>query len=471
MRTGSGMSVGLWTGCTLPSVSVTSNSTEGIVAISSRSYSRSRRSRTMSMCSSPRKPQRKPKPSASEVSGSQRQRRVVERELLQRVAQLRVVVVVHREQAAEHHRLDVAVAGQRLGGRVGRDRQRVADREAADVLDAGDQVAHLARAELRSAGSWSGVKKPMSSMSASVPLAIARIDLALGEGAVDDADVGDHAAVLVVLGVEDQRARGRVGVAVGRRDAGDDLLQQVLDALAGLGRDAAHLVGQLAHQLGDLLAHALGLGAGEVDLVHRGDQLQAGVDRQVGVGDGLGLDALRGVDQQQRALARGQRARDLVGEVHVPGRVDQVQLVGLAVARLVEHAHGLGLDRDPALALEVHGVQQLRAHRPRVDGVGHLEDAIGQRRLPVVDVGDDREVPDVRLIGHVRSGQVTRRGASGPAAAGCRAAARSGGPRGSAARARRPRRPACPRVRPPPTEITCATSERPSAWSSPHQTP
>ena len=46
----------------------------------------------------------------------------------------------------------------------------------------------------------------------------------------------------------------------------------------------------------------------------------------------LRLDALRGVDDQQRALARGQRARDLVGEVDVAGRVDQVQLVGLAVA-------------------------------------------------------------------------------------------------------------------------------------------
>jgi len=40
-------------------------------ASSSRSYSRSSRSRTMSMCSRPRKPQRKPKPSASLVSGSQ----------------------------------------------------------------------------------------------------------------------------------------------------------------------------------------------------------------------------------------------------------------------------------------------------------------------------------------------------------------------------------------------------------------
>ena len=154
-------------------------------------------------------------------------------------------------------------------------------------------------------------------------------------------------------------------------------------------------------QLGHLLGDALGLGAGEVDLVQARDQLEPGVDRQVRVGDRLRLDALAGVDDQQRALARGQRARHLVGEVDVAGRVDQVQLVGLAVALgVVEHAHRLGLDRDPALALELHRVEQLSAHRAGVDGVGQLEDAVGQRRLAVVDVGDDREVADVGLVGH-----------------------------------------------------------------------
>jgi hypothetical protein len=33
--------------------------------------------------------------------------------------------------------------------------------------------------------------------------------------------------------------------------------------------------------------------------------------------------------------------------------------------------------------------------------VGQLEDAIGQRRLAVVDVGDDREIADVGLISDV----------------------------------------------------------------------
>ena len=70
MRARSGMSEGECTATTLPSVSSTSYSTVGVVASSSRSYSRSSRSRTMSMWSRPRKPQRKPKPSAWLDSGS-----------------------------------------------------------------------------------------------------------------------------------------------------------------------------------------------------------------------------------------------------------------------------------------------------------------------------------------------------------------------------------------------------------------
>ena len=169
-----------------------------------------------------------------------------------------------------------------------------------------------------------------------------------------------------------------------------------------------------------------GSAPGQVDLVQAGDQLQPAVDGQVGVGHGLRLDALRGVDHQQRALARGQGARHLVGEVHVPGRVDQVQLVGLPVARRVEDAHGLRLDRDPALALEVHGVEQLGPHVAPLDRVRHLQDAVGQRRLPVVDVGDDGEVADAGLAAAM-AGPPRLRGTS--AAGGRRAAPGSPPPR------------------------------------------
>ena len=127
MRAGSGMSVGLWTVRSLPSVSVSANSTDGIVAISSTSYSRSSRSRTMSMCSRPRKPQRKPKPSASEFSGSQNSAASLSESFSSASRSSSNWLRLDREQPAEDHRLDLAVAGQRLGRRVRARGQRVAD--------------------------------------------------------------------------------------------------------------------------------------------------------------------------------------------------------------------------------------------------------------------------------------------------------------------------------------------------------
>src|SRR3712207_7586131 len=62
--------------------------------------------------------------------------------------------------------------------------------------------------------------------------------------------------------------------------------------------------------------------------------------REVGVRHRLRLYALRGVDHEQRAVARRERARDLVREVDVARGVDQVQPVRLAV-RSEEHTSEL----------------------------------------------------------------------------------------------------------------------------------
>ena len=68
----------------------------------------------------------------------------------------------------------------------------------------------------------------------------------------------------------------------------------------------------------------------------------------------------------------------------------------LPVLGVVVHRDRVGLDRDPALALEVHVVEDLVAHLLLRERARDVEEAIGQRRLPVVDVGDDAEVPDER---------------------------------------------------------------------------
>ena len=63
----------------------------------------------------------------------------------------------------------------------------------------------------------------------------------------------------------------------------------------------------------------VGAGVGQVDLVERGDDGEARVHREEAVGDGLGLNALEGIDEQDRPLAGGEASRHLVVEVDVAG--------------------------------------------------------------------------------------------------------------------------------------------------------
>ena len=168
-----------------------------------------------------------------------------------------------------------------------------------------------------------------------------------------------------------------------------------MDALAGLARHAHGIIcgnGQIVFDLG---LNLVGVCRGKVDLVDSRNNVQVGVHGERRVGNGLRLDALSGVHDEHRALASGQRTRDLVSEVDMARRIDQVELIRLTIVGVIGHANGIRLDRDAALALDIHGVEQLRLHIALVDGMGELEDAVTDRGLAMVDVRNDREVADV----------------------------------------------------------------------------
>ena len=108
-----------------------------------------------------------------------------------------------------------------------------------------------------------------------------------------------------------------------------------------------------------------------------------------------------------RSLQACEGARHLVGEVDVARGVDHVEHVGAGLGVLLVvrrhrpgHPDRLALDGDAALALDVHAVEVLRAGAALVEHLGQLQHPVGQRRLAVVDVGDDAEVPD--LLGRGR---------------------------------------------------------------------
>ena len=122
------------------------------------------------------------------------------------------------------------------------------------------------------------------------------------------------------------------------------------------------------------------------------------LERHVDVRERLRLDALRRIDDEQSALAGREAARDLIGEVDMTRRIDEVELILLAVLALVVQPHRLRLDGDAALALDVHVVEDLRLHLTLRQRARILNQTVRNRRLAMVDVRDDREIADILIL-------------------------------------------------------------------------
>src|SRR5581483_8158770 len=87
-------------------------------------------------------------------------------------------------------------------------------------------------------------------------------------------------------------------------------------------------------------------------------------------------------------------------EVNMAGSIDQIKLVLLTVERGITHAHRLGLDRDALLALQLHLIERLLHQFAPGDRARKLQQAISQRRLPVIDMSDNTKISDMCLVGH-----------------------------------------------------------------------
>ena len=145
---------------------------------------------------------------------------------------------------------------------------------------------------------------------------------------------------------------------------------------------------ELVEQLEGLVDDPFGPRAGPVDLVDDDDRCEAERQRLQRDEARLRHRAFDRVDQQQHAVDHPKNALDLAAKVGVPRRVDDIDLRVVVADRAV-----LREDRDAALALDVVAV-----HHPLADVLvlrerpGLHQQLVDERRLAVVDVGDDRDV-------------------------------------------------------------------------------
>ena len=320
---------------------------------------------------------------------------------------------------------------------------RLADR---DVLDAGDgdDVARrrgLGRVAVERAG-----LQQLGDAHVRVRAVVAHPGdgLALLDGAREDAQQRDAAEERRRVEVRDPRLQRRLVVVLGRRDVLEDRVEQRLEvvvvgeravlrlvpargAVATRGVDdgeveqrvdveVGHVVVQVARQREQqvvaLLDDLVDAGIRAVGLVDQQDDGELRFERLAQHEPGLRQRTLARVDQQHHAIHHRQAALDLAAEVGVAGGVDDVdghRAVG-RVDALVADGGVLREDRDALLALEV-----VRVHGPllhvlvRAEGVGLAQHGVDERRLAVVDVGDDRDVAQVGAGGGCHGSTSRRR--------------------------------------------------------------
>jgi hypothetical protein len=209
------------------------------------------------------------------------------------------------------------------------------------------------------------------------------------QGAALDEQRHDGPAPRIELGLDDDAARGRVGVGLELLELGDDedRVEEVLEPLLGLGRHVDELgvatpLRGLQVELRHLRAHARRIGALLVDLVD-GDE-----DRDVG-GAGV-VDRLAGL-----------RHDAVVGGHHDDRDVRDLAAAGAhggecLVARGVEEGDRL------LTVVDLVGADVLGDATGLARGDLGLADGVQQRRLAVVDVAhdrDDRRALDEILVG------------------------------------------------------------------------
>ena len=319
-------------------------------------------------------------------------RGVVQLKFAESVAKNLVVAGVHGIEAGEDHGLDGFEAGKWRGGTVGFDK-RVSDARIGDAFDVGDDEADVAGGEFFERN---GLGREDTKVFDFVDLIHSaetnfhtRDDVPF-----HDANENYGAAIGIEPRIENQGAQRRVGRAFGRRNSRDNGFKNVRDADAAFCADEQRIGSGDGKDVFDLFLYAVRFGSGKVNFIDDGNDGEIVARSEERVGDGLRFDALAGVDNEERAFARGKRARNFVGKINVAGSVDKVEAVFLSVARAVVEANAFGLDGDAALAFEVHRVEDLSGHFTFAERAGEFEKAVGQRRFAVVDVGDDAKIAD-----------------------------------------------------------------------------
>ena len=151
---------------------------------------------------------------------------------------------------------------------------------------------------------------------------------------------------------------------------------------------------QSQEQVEDRLQRFLRLRVMAVDLVDDDDGLETELQRLGKHEFGLRHDGLGRIDEQNYTVNHRKNALHLAAEVGMAGGVDNINMRAVPFDR-----RALGQNRNSTLALQVIGVHGalfhglVLANRTRL-----LKELVDERRLAMVDMGDDRDIADIHRL-------------------------------------------------------------------------
>ena len=212
------------------------------------------------------------------------------------------------------------------------------------------------------------------------------------DAAFHHAHENNRSAVRIKPGIKNQSLQRILGTAGGRGNAVNDGFEHIIHTKATFRADGKRVVRGNRENVFNLFFYEIDLRGGKINLVDDRKNREVVARSEKCVGNGLRFNTLRSVDDEQRAFASGERARNFVRKIHVARRIDQIQAIGIAIFGFVMEANAFRLDGDAALAFQVHGIENLRRHFALGEAARHFNQTIGKGGLAVIDMRDDAEI-------------------------------------------------------------------------------
>ena len=233
------------------------------------------------------------------------QRSIVKLELFQRIPQIRIFGTVLSINAAIHHSLGRAITGQRLRSRAVGLCDGITHPGVLHIFDGSGEIAHFSGGQGLTGPHAHG--QQITTFQHFI-FSAGGHHLHLhtgGECTLHDPEIDNDAPVGVILAVKDQGPQRRLGIPLGSRHILHNILQHRRNVQSHLGRDLRCIQRRNADDILDLPFDPLRISGRQIDFIQHRQDLQIVFQRQIGIGQGLGFDALGSIHHQNSSFTGG----------------------------------------------------------------------------------------------------------------------------------------------------------------------